>query len=451
MLIPSSGGEAIPSTELASGEVVHTYPQTTPGGKAVLFTAYMGGPDFDNASIEVLSLPDRHRKTLVRGGTSPHYVASSNGAGHLIYSNKGTLFAIPVDLKRLETRGAAVPVLDGVAYERLGGAAHFDVSRTGTLVYRKASSDGEDRMTTLQWLDTAGKREPLLAKPGVYEAPRLSLDGRRLAVGVVEGSRTDIWVYDPQRDAITRLTFGGGRYRLSTWSPDGRYLVFGSDLGGMFWTRADGAGRPQPLTRIKNGRQLPSSFSPDGKRLAYFERNNAPGSRAWQIWTMPVEDSEGQLKAGKPEQFLETQFSDRSPEFSPDGRWLAYVSYESGRSEVYLRAFPPAASGPGSKWQISNTGGDSPVWSRRDHELLYSSGDQMMAVKYTVKGNVFVPDKPRVWAKLGGATDFDLSADGRRLAVIMPVGPSESPKPVHEVTFLFNFFDELRRRVPVGK
>ena len=166
---------------------------------------------------------------------------------------------------------------------------------------------------------------------------------------------------------------------------------------------------------------------------------------------MPVEDSEGQLKAGKPEQFLETQFSDRSPEFSPDGRWLAYVSYESGRSEVYLRAFPPAASGPGSKWQISNTGGDSPVWSRRDHELLYSSGDQMMAVKYTVKGNVFVPDKPRVWAKLGGATDFDLSADGRRLAVIMPVGPSESPKPVHEVTFLFNFFDELRRRVPVGK
>jgi Tol biopolymer transport system component len=254
---------------------------------------------------------------------------------------------------------------------------------------------------------------------------------------------------------MPRLTFGGVMYTDPIWSPDGRYVVFGSLIGdGLFWTRADGAGQPQPLTQSKNS-QIAVSFSPDGKRLAYQECDS---EGKCQIWTVPVEDSGGQLKVGKPEQFLKTPFDDRSPVFSPDGQWLAYRSNESGKREVYVRAYPPPTAGQGGKWQISNSGGYIPLWSRNGHELFYQSGDRIMAVKYTAKGNVFAPEKPRVWAaNLGGATNgdgvlvFDLAPDGKRIAVEMPVATSEAPKPQHEVTFVFNFFDELRRRVPVGK
>ena len=453
VLIPSSGGGATLVTELASGEAAHGYPQFLPGGKAVLFTVYRGPrTEVDKATIEVVSLPDRHRKVLVRGGASPHYVAAPSGAGHLVYSNKGTLFAVPFDLNRLETRGTAVAVLDGVAYEPINAAGHFDVSRTGTLVYRKASSGGLE-MTTIQWLDGAGRAAPLLTKPGPYEDLRLSPDGKRLAVQVLMDLAWDVWVYDLQRDAMTRLTFGEGGQHLfgyghPIWSPDGRYVVFRSYVSSMSWTRADGAGQPQQLTRENN--QTPWSFSPDGKRLAYFETDSPSGAHG-QIFTVPVEDGGGQLRAGKPEQFLKTQFIDCCPAFSPDGKYLAYVSNESGTAEVYVRPFPPPASGQGGKWQISNSGGESPMWSRNGRELLYQSGDQIMAVNYTAQGGTFLPEKPRVWlSKLGGATSFDLGPDGKRLAVLTPIGTPEERRAEHEVTLLFSFFDELRRRVPVG-
>ena len=196
--------------------------------------------------------------------------------------------------------------------------------------------------------------------------------------------------------------------------------------------------------------QIPWSFTPDGKRLAYFER-----AGNYQIWTVPLEDQGGRLKAGKPEQFLKSSFDDREPSFSPDGRWLAYQSNESGKNEVYVRAFPPPSSGQGGKWQISNSGGTIPRWSRTGHELMYQSGDQIMAASYTVKGDTFVAEKPRVWiAKLGaaaGAARWDLAPDGKRVLVVTPVESAEAPKQEHEIVMLQNFFDELRRKVPVGK
>jgi WD40 repeat protein len=189
------------------------------------------------------------------------------------------------------------------------------------------------------------------------------------------------------------------------------------------------------------------SFTPDGKQLAYIE--DASGKA--QIWTVPLEDQGGQLKAGKPEQFLNSSFSDVVRTFSPDGRWLAYASNESGKYEVNVRAFSPPSSGQGGKCQVSNNGGGIAPWSRSGHDLLYKSGGQIMAVSYTVKGNTFVPEKPRVWiAKLGG-TDWDLAPGGKRVAVLTPVESAEAPKQEHEVVFLENFFDELRRRVPTGK
>jgi serine/threonine-protein kinase len=165
---------------------------------------------------------------------------------------------------------------------------------------------------------------------------------------------------------------------------------------------------------------------------------------------VPLEEQGGQLNAGQPEQLLKTSFSDVTPVFSPDGRWLAYVSNESGKNEVYVRTFPPQSSGQGGKWQVSTGGGTMPRWSRSGHELFYQSGGQILAATYTVRNDIFVADNPRVWiAKLGG-TAWDLAPDGKRLAVLTPVDSTEVPKPEHEVVFILNFFDELRR-APAGK
>jgi hypothetical protein len=218
----------------------------------------------------------------------------------------------------------------------------------------------------------------------------------------------------------------------------------------MSWMRADGSGQPQPLTQSKNV-QIPYSFSPDGKWLAYSELDTASGGV--QIWTLPVEDNGGQLRPGKPELFRPTQFNDAYAVFSPDGKWLAYVSNDSGRPEVVVRAFPAPPAGHERIWQISNSGGLMPAWLRSSQQLLYQSGDQIMAVKYSVKGDSFEPEKPTVWVpKLGGVGfrgSWDLATDGKRLAVVMPVETTTASKAEHEVMFLENFFAELRRRVPV--
>jgi hypothetical protein len=223
------------------------------------------------------------------------------------------------------------------------------------------------------------------------------------------------------------------------------------DLGSIWKrvgrVRADGAGQPQELTQTKAAVQIPQTFTQDGKRLAYDDRV----SGIWQIWTLPLEDRGGQLRAGKAEQFLKSGFGDHAQAFSPDGRWLAYVSGQSGKLEVYVRPFPPRSSGQGGKWQISNSGGTSARWSRNGKELVYQSGDQLMAVSYTVKGDTFLAEKPRVWSARLGGTQWDLSPDGKRAVVLTPVESAEAPKQEHEVVFLENFFDELRRRAPSGK
>ena len=445
--IPAGGGLPETVVGLSTGERALALPQILPGRNAILFTSAATTPDVDQNTIEVLTLADHRRKIVARGGESPRYLPTSSGAGHLVYVNKGTLFAIPFDVDTLETRGTAVPVLDDVAYQPLTGTSQLDVSRTGTLVYRRASG-GASALMTVQWVDPTGKKEPLLAKPGLYQRPSLSQDGKRVALTVTEGRSQDVYVYDPQRDARTRLTFGGIK-AFPTWSPNGQYVVFSNVGNGLFQARADGASQPQALTQSKTT-PTPWSFTQDGKRLAYWEGGG-------QIWTVPLEDQGGQLTAGKPEPFLTSSFADQGPAFSPDGRWLAYQSNESGTVEVWVRPFPPPSSGQGGKWQISNGGGTGPRWSLSGHDLVYRSGDQIMAASYTVNGDTFVAENPRVWiGKLGGAVignavSWDLAPDGKRVAVLTPVESAEAPKQEHEVVFLLNFFDELSRRVPLGK
>jgi serine/threonine protein kinase len=425
-------------------------PQILPGGKAVLFTEAQMSMDVDQYTIEVLTLTDGHRKIVARGGASARYVGAPRRPGYLIYVNKTTLFAVPFDLDKLETRGTPVPVLDGVAISRDSGLAQFDCSPGadghGVLVYRKASASPSAQWT-LEWIDPVGKKEPLPVKPGAFRNPRVSPDGERVALIGTEGGHTDIWVYDPRRDAMTRRTFGDGFYGLAIWSPDGRYIVYESWGKGIFQARADGSGQPQALTE-SSAAQVPYSFTPDGKRLAYIDF--AEGRN--QIWTVPLEEQGGHWKAGKPEPFFKSSFDDGHPSFSPDGRWLAYDSDESGKYEVYVRPFPQS-TGPGGKWQISNSGGMSPHWSRNGHDLLYRSGLQIVAVSYKMEGDMFAAGKPRVWiAKMGTAENgWDLAPEGKRILAFTPGKSAEETKPEHEVVFLLNFFDYLRLRAPMGK
>jgi serine/threonine-protein kinase len=438
--VPSAGGAATPITEVAPGEASHRWPQALPGGKAVLFTASTTLNSFDAATIDVISLADHNRKTLVKGGTFGRYLPT----GHLVYVNQGTLYAVRFDLKRLNVLGAPVPVLDQVDYSSALGSADIDFSESGTLVYRRGGT-GRGRMT-VQWLYENGQVKPLLANPGYYLRPRLSPDGSRLAMDLTDGAHQDIWIHDLNLGAVNRLTYEGANQN-AVWTPNGRYLVLkGKD--GIDWIRANGTGKPEPLTQSKSA-QFPYSFSPDGRRLAYHEVSERSG---FDIWTLPIESDEKGLRGGKPAPFLQTPFDERSPAFSPDGRWIAYVSNESGPYQVYVRGFPDT----GGKWQVSVDGGSIPEWSRTERKLFFRTEDQrIMVASYSVKGGSFVPEKPRVWSEQrigGGATfgNYDLAPEGKRIAALVPFG-QQADQPRNQVTLLLNFYDELRRRVPVGR
>ena len=412
--VPSEGGMPISITQLGLGEGTHRWPQVLPGGNAVLFSVNTVSINFDESGIAVVSLKDHRKKTLFEhAGMYPRYLPS----GHVVYVTKGTLYAVPFDLDRLEVRGAATR-LEAVSSDTSRGFAQIDFSRSGTLAYR---TGGTDSLSTLQWLDGAGKTESVGTDPGSYSYPRLSPDGRRLAYIATQGASSDIWIYDWQRSIKTRLT--SGRVTANpVWSPDGRFVAFDA-AGGMFWTRADGAGTPRPLTQSKN-MQLPTSFTPDGTRLVFSEMTSGA---VGEIRTVPVESGSGQLRAGEPQSFLKTPTIMTFAAFSPDGRWLAYADAQAGSYDVYVRSFPDN----GAKVQISNAGGTMPVWSRNGHELFYRTEDQrIMVANYTVKGESFVAAKPRVWfgkqlANVGLAVNFDLAPDGKRFIVLMP---AESPQ-----------------------
>jgi serine/threonine protein kinase/Tol biopolymer transport system component len=441
--VPSAGGTPTPVTELVGEERTHRWPQILPGGKAILFTVENSTVGFDDANIEVVSLTDHRRKTVQRGGTYGRYLPATGGKGYLTYVNRGTLFAVPFDAEKLETFGSPVPVLQQVSYSAMFGSAKLSFSRTGTLMYRSREIDAS--RVVIQWMDAEGKSQPLLDKPGLYVNPHFSPDGERLALAS-DGTKFGVWVYDIRRDTLSPLT-GERNGTNPVWTPDGRYIAYQA-ADGISCARSDGGSRPEPLTRSKEF-QFPADFSPDGKTLAFYQS----GPQGFELWTVPVEREGETLKAGSPELFQRTSFGNRGARFSPDGHWLAYSSNESGSSQVYVRAFPDK----GGHWQVSSDSGTSPIFSRKGTELFYFDvpHDRIMVASYSVKGDSFVGEKPRVWSShgvglaLSGAVggQFDVAPDGKRIAVASYAGGSTQQDAGH-VIFLENFSDELQRKVP---
>jgi len=447
--VSSAGGlpQRLTPLDKQTGEITQRWPQVLPGGKSVLFTSSRTGGNYEDADMVVYSLVSGQRKIVQHGGFYARYLPS----GHLVYLHEGTLFAVPFDLKRLEVTGQPVPVLEGVVTVPGNGGAQFSVSETGNLVY--VLGRGGIQNLSVYWMDRQGQFTPLRETPTDYYQPAFSPDGKRLALGIFDGkSSAAVWVDEWERDILTRLTFSDHDENYPVWTPDGQRITYTSHENGefnLYWKRADGSGEALRLIKDK-AVKYPFSWRPDGKVLAFDQLNP---DTSWDIMTLAVEgDEKSGWKVGEPKPFLNTPFAERSPAFSPDGRWLAYTSDESRNYEVYVRPFP----GPGGKWQISTGGGDHPKWSRNSKELLYCAGDnRIMVANYATSGDSFHAEKPQLWSPgqfkcSGFMPKFDLHPDGKRLAVLRAGGTGQIPK-VEEVSFIFNFFDELRRKVPAGK
>jgi Tol biopolymer transport system component len=393
----SSGGgtpQALTILDKQAGEATQRWPQVLPGGKAVLFTSNatagtLGG--YEDSDIVVYSIASGQRRTVQRGGFYARYLPS----GHVVYMHEGTLFAVPFDLKRLESTGQPAPILEGVVTAPLYGGAQFSFSETGNFAY--VSGGASSQNVSIYWMDREGKFTPLRAAPGNYYNLAFSPDGKRLALDINDGKRADIWVYEWARDTLTRLTFAGAANSVPVWTPDSQRIVYSSvEKGGvlnLWWIRADGGGDAQRLAESKS-QQFAGSWQPDGKVLAFTQLNP---STNFDIMTLSIEGKEKSgWKPGEPKPFVNSAFIEQAPAFSPDGRWLAYQSIEPlGSYQVYVRPFP----GPGGKWQISTLGGLSPKWSQNGKELFYRTLDnKIMVVTYTVSGDSFRADEPQLWS-----------------------------------------------------
>jgi serine/threonine protein kinase/Tol biopolymer transport system component len=447
--VSSAGGAPQPLTTLdnQAGEITQRWPQVLPGGKAVLFTSNTRQSNYEDSDIVVYSMVSGQRKTLQHSGTYARYLPS----GHVVYMHEGTLFAVPFDLQRLEVTGQPAPILEGVASNAGNGSVQFSFSNTGNLVYIGGHSGFTN--VSIYWMDHDGKFLPLRETAGGFANPAFSPDGKRLALEIREGSKSDVWVYEWERDTLTRLTLAGEINGSPVWTPDGQRIVYSSQqkdgLSSLWWMRADGAGDAQRLVESKSS-QYAGSWRPDGKVLAFRQDNTGTGL---DIMTISVEgDEKSGWKPGEPKPFVNSAFNEMTPAFSPDGRWLAYMSNESGSYELYVRPFP----GPGGKWQISTAGGGYPKWSRNGKELFYQTMDnKIMVVTYIASGDSFHADKPQPWSpgqftSLGANYTFDLHPDGKRIAVLKAPG-TEQNAAVNKVSFIFNFFDEVRSKFPPGK
>jgi Tol biopolymer transport system component len=442
--VSAAGGQPeVLSDPARQGERTHRWPQILPGGESILMTSSAPGrPTYDDANISVFSIKSHQWKIVQRGGYFGRYTPT----GHLLFVHNGTLFAVPFDLKRLETRGMPAPIIENLAANAAQASGQFDFAGNGTFVYLSGSMSGGS--APIVWLDKSGKKETILPAPAAHPlTPRLSPNGKLLAYSL----SGDVYVYDPARGASSRITFDPtASSAYPVWSPDGKHLAFSpiGSLHGIWWVRSDGSGKPESIYD-PGYNCIVMSISPDGKRLAYHQ----PG-KGRDIYTLPLDLSDpDHPKAGRPEVFLDSPGTDVDPAFSPDGKWLAYASSESGDYQVFVRPFPEGAQG-GGQAQISSVPGRFPVWSRTAKEIFYVSLDgRIMVTPYIVTGRAFSPGKPAAWSETpigltGVNIPLDLAPDGKRFVVFPGIETVAADKSTLHITFLLNFFDELKRRLP---
>ena len=441
--VPANGGSLKQIPRPASESQYRHWPQLLPGGKTLLVTGVTGlGGNVDQETVKTVSLEDGHSRTLVEGAHFGRYLSS----GHLAYLRHGTLFVRAFDAARQELTGPEIPLLQGVEYSTLNGAGQFDIAANGTLIYRAARAGSN--LKTVQWMDRTGRLEPLLGTPGDYRAISLSPDGKRLAIVNADAGGSDLYVYDVERhQQPVRLTVGanirleGGGPRGLAWNPDGRYLFFAADSA-TWWVPTEGLSQPREL--IKTYRV--STISHDGTRM--FAEAGTPKTRG-DAWIVPLSIGRDGPQAGRPEPLLHEPYTEIPFFDSPDGRWLAYGTDETGIAQTYVME----VTNPARKWMVNSGSNGQPAgWSPSGREIFFTTFFaplRIMVTSFSIEGGVFHPGQVHPWSPVAipnhageGVTSITMAPDGKRFAVLMPV---EQPLG-NRVTFVMNFFDEVRRR-----
>jgi len=439
--VSANGGTpelVIPSTE----EFFHS-PRLLPDGDSVLFSTTRDA-GWDNAQITVQSLSTGERTVLVEGGTEARYFPT----GHLVYALGDGLFAVAFDADSLSVSGGAVPLVQGVRRGlggggQVGGSASYSVSENGTLVFITGSVASVER--TLVWVDRTGAEVPLNVPPRAYNNARISPDGATVALDVRDQDR-DIWTWELARETLTRLTFHPAEDEFPVWSPDSQQIAFSSTGRGevsnttsLFQRAADGTGFDEQLVST-DWQIFPTSFLPDATGVLVFGMGIGAGaSDDIGIFSMGGEDPATPM--------LETDFEESYPAVSPDGRWLAYVSDESGSEEIYVRPFPDVEAG---RWQVSRDGGTQPLWARNGPELFYRNGEAVIAVPFQTDPS-FAVGNPEVlfegdYHLAAGGPNYDVSRDSERFLMIKRI---EDASALPQIIIVENWFEELKRLAPI--
>jgi Tol biopolymer transport system component len=442
-VVPAAGGQTQDLANKAGRPVIYRLPQALPGNRVLVGIADTGLTNNDLAEIVTVQIPSGEVKTVLRGGYGARYVPT----GHLLFIRQGTLYGVRFDPESATTRGDPVPLQEDVAANPSLGAGRFDFNSRGTLTYQSGKPVGGEQ--PLGVLDTDGK--VALAGRLTGTSLRVSPDGQRFAY--VSGG--DLQVYDTARDASTRLTFDpAGSNRHPVWSPDGKYLAY-SASGAIWWTRADGAGKPVAIFKSSGAPVAGSMVTADRPHMLrlVFHHSTRPLQRSIQIMDLDLADLDKPV-VGSPAPFLDIDAAAIEPAFSPDGRWLVYVVTQADQSGIFVeRYFPGKPSSGGGKWQIT-TNGRFPVWARNGKQLLYRTPDSIiMVADYTTSGDTFSASRPRPWSprniyNTGLFQDFDIFPDGKRAIAVLNNDATTNASSAPKATFLVNFFDELKRKLP---
>ncbi len=419
--IAAAGGQPTPVTRLNESrhETTHRYPRFLRDGRHFLYVAgnLAGQPDDEANQVHVASLDSKEDKTLLRGYSNTIYAS-----GYLLYVREGNLFAQAFDPKRLEISGEPVSVAQQVSgFDQYWKLAKFSASENGILAHGSSATS----LWWLSWFDRAGRPAGTFGDPAPYAGPRISPDGRRVAVEIFDESnqKSQLWICDLTRGLKEQFTSGPSANQSPVWSPDGGRILFGSDRkhqSDLYWKPIGGAGPEEPLLEAE-GQKLPDDWSPDGRYIA-FESREPRGDRHVDLAILPL------FGDRKPITLLRRTNNPGEARFSPDGRWIAYSTEEGGRYEVYVSTYP----NPGGRWQISTAGGSQPRWRRDAKELFYLAADgKLMSVEIKsgasfeagVPQFLFEPRLPRV---SGFFNLYDVSADGQKFLMTTPVGEGTS-------------------------
>jgi serine/threonine-protein kinase len=425
-----TGQRKLTDPDTTKGELGHWWPQWLPGNTSVLFTAYR--TPISKATIEVLDVETGVRKVLVEGGVMPRLTPT----GHLLFARDESVLAVAFDSKKLEIHGSPVVVIEDVAMNFSDGHASYDVSPNGTLAYIRASSAGS-RVSVMQ-VDRRGNERPLVEVPDRYEEPRWAPDGRRISLTfAAERSAKDVWVLDPGRASRTRITTEAAADFGAVWTPDGRELIYMSERP-LFelYRRASDASRPGASFLGGVYDRITGNVSRNGVLSFTLSR---PGSA--EIWTVPISAPNGAS------QYLSNGFNLGHPALSPDGRWMAYDSNESGQMEVFIQSFPDPTR---ARMQVSSSGGSEPAWTKGGRELTFRRGDSVMVV--SVEPATGATGRPAAlfsgpyassedWT---APASYDVTPDGEHFLLLKFAAGTDRAR----VNVVTNWFAELRTKVP---